>query len=114
MALASITKTQKSGNVLECQVAFETDSPFFDGHFPNDPIVPGVAQLHTVVSLCSELVGHPVTLTGIRRMKFSRPVYPSMELLLRIEAHRDRPSARWTLSHDRKPVSTGDLEWEPV
>ncbi len=58
------------------RVQIPEDSPFFGGHFPGNPILPGVAQL----ALCSQLIQaalHESTqLTGIRTLRFKAPALP--------------------------------------
>ncbi len=66
---------------------FEATEAFFAGHFPGDPIVPGVilaealAQLSGVVAAAAE-PGAAFLLSAIRQMKFFQPVRPGQKLFL--------------------------------
>jgi len=61
---------------------FPATEPFFAGHFPGDPIVPGViltealAQLSGLVAAAAE-PGARFLLSNIRQMKFLRAVRPN-------------------------------------
>lgn len=63
------------------------NEPFFQGHFPGKPIMPGVlileamAQVGGVALLCSEEYrGKIAVFAGIDRAKFRRPVVPGDQL----------------------------------
>jgi len=69
------------------------NEPFFQGHFPGHPIMPGVliieamAQVGGVYALVSDEVGEDkVTyFVGIDKAKFRRPVVPGDSLQLELE-----------------------------
>ena len=67
------------------------NEPFFNGHFPGSPIMPGVliveamAQVGGVVVLSiPEWKGKLPYLTGIDKMRFRRPVLPGDQLMIEI------------------------------
>lgn len=55
---------------------FDRDSPYFEGHFPDTPVLPGVVQVGTAVAALERLLRHPVTLKEVRKLKFSRVIVP--------------------------------------
>ncbi|MGA1875891.1 MAG: 3-hydroxyacyl-ACP dehydratase FabZ [bacterium] len=70
------------------------NEPFFHGHFPGNPVMPGVlimealAQAGGVLCLVSMKVKNNalVYLMGMDRVKFRRPVIPGDQLRLEVEA----------------------------
>ena len=74
------------------------NEPFFQGHFPGRPVMPGVlileamAQVGAVLALKS--MGHAihpvVYLTGIDGAKFRRPVVPGDQLRFEIDVVKKR------------------------
>ncbi len=66
------------------------NEPFFQGHFPNQPIMPGVLQLEALaqaggllLALSREGLGDKLFMfTGINNAKFRRPVVPGDQLEL--------------------------------
>ncbi len=67
------------------------NEPFFQGHFPQKPIMPGVLILEALAQttglLASETAGDKLTgmiyyLVGIDKAKFKRPVVPGDQLIL--------------------------------
>jgi len=57
-------------------VATDGNSPWFSGHFPDNPILPGIAQLKMVADLISKSVEGNMYLTGVTRVKFRKIVRP--------------------------------------
>ena len=68
------------------------DEPYFQGHFPEMPIMPGVlqvealAQTGAVAILCKEeFKGRIAVFAGIDKCKFKRPVVPGDVLTMKTE-----------------------------
>ena len=69
------------------------NEPQFQGHFPDNPIMPGVliceafAQLAGVVALSahSDLAGKAVYLLGLDKVRFRKPVRPGDRIVLTAE-----------------------------
>lgn len=65
---------------------FAPEEPFFRGHFPGDPLVPGVLLTEALAQTAGIAAGQPgLRLAAVKMMKFPRPVRPSqpVELLAR-------------------------------
>lgn len=73
-----------SGNGVRAEVLTGKDSPWFSGHFRNDPILPGIAQLAMVSEAVSRMLGSDVRADGFKRVRFRQIVRPDDRL--RIEA----------------------------
>jgi beta-hydroxyacyl-ACP dehydratase FabZ len=75
------------------------NEPFFQGHFPERPIMPGVLILEALAQvggvLC--LKSYPPTatpvvyLTGVDHAKFRKPVEPGDQLRFEVELLKQRP-----------------------
>jgi 3-hydroxyacyl-[acyl-carrier-protein] dehydratase len=65
---------------------FGGEEPFFQGHFPGNPIVPGVLLAEAMAQTAGIAIGGPgkmFLLTAIRAMKFLRPIRPQEEIYFR-------------------------------
>jgi len=79
-------------------VAVKKNSFFVDGHFPNQPVMPGVLIVEafgqTAAALTADGIDKTtyenklVFLMGIEKARFRNPVIPDCELLLKVEAIR--------------------------
>lgn len=75
------------------------NEPFFQGHFPGRPVMPGVLIIEAMAQVGGVLVfksggavGKTVMyLTGIEEAKFRRPVVPGDQLRVEIEVLKKRP-----------------------
>lgn len=74
------------------------DEPFFNGHFPHYPVMPGVliieALAQTACILALKILkkeGHPsVLFTGIDKAKFRKPVVPGDQIRLELTKEKQR------------------------
>jgi 3-hydroxyacyl-[acyl-carrier-protein] dehydratase len=77
------------------------NEPFFAGHFPNFPIMPGVLIVESIAQaggalLLTEIPDRESKLmvfTGIERAKFRRPVVPGDQLRIEVNVLNWRPRA---------------------
>ena len=79
-------------------VNVKKDSFFVNGHFPGQPVMPGVLIVEAFGQSAAALTAHGldkstydnklVFLMGIEKARFRNPVIPNCELLLKIEAIR--------------------------
>ena len=77
------------------------NEPFFTGHFPTRPIMPGVLVIEALAQVCAIMSGRPVPpgytrwdfyIAGIKEAKFRRPVGPGDVLELYGKVTRDKMS----------------------
>jgi len=81
------------------------NEPFFQGHFPEKPVMPGVliiealAQATGLLAMESEDVAGKVIyyLVGVDKARFKRPVVPGDQLMLEVEVLKQRRGI-WTFS----------------
>ena len=67
------------GHSAVCSKHFSPSEPFFRGHFPGNPLVPGVILTEAAAQTAGIAAGQPgktFHLSAIRQMKFLHPVPP--------------------------------------
>lgn len=67
-------------DVIAAQVITDGQSPWFSGHFPDNPILPGIAQLKMVADIIAAAREDDARMTSLSRIKFRKIVRPG-ELL---------------------------------
>lgn len=63
---------------------------FFKGHFPGNPILPGIVQLHWAVGISISLFKFEGTPHEVKRLKFSNIVQPASVLELRLDQKNEK------------------------
>jgi 3-hydroxyacyl-[acyl-carrier-protein] dehydratase len=95
------------------------NEPFFMGHFPEYPIMPGVLIVEAMAQAGGTLLltevpdrhGKLMVFTGIERAKFRRPVTPGDQLRIEVEVLNWRPRA---VRMEGKAYVDGKLACEAV
>ena len=70
---------------MEVDILFGRNEPFFAGHFPGHPVVPGVMLLDRAVKEASKMAGDGFVLGSAEKVKFAGPVFPGDEVALSLE-----------------------------
>jgi 3-hydroxyacyl-[acyl-carrier-protein] dehydratase len=79
---------REPGMSAECETEFSSNDPMFAGHFPDEPLVPGVI-LTEALAQTAGIAAHDENsktrflLSAIRQMKFLRPARPGEKIILR-------------------------------
>ena len=76
-----------SPNEIEALAYVPTDSPWFVGHFPNEPILPGIALINLTQQAIIEdaaLKGEEIIFEALKRVRFTGPVRPGESLKVNI------------------------------
>ena len=114
----SITEEHKTLRAIK-NITF--NEPFFQGHFPGKPILPGVLILEAMAQatgiLAFTMVGKPndgelYYFAAIDHARFKRPVVPGVQLVLDVEYFKEKrgiASFSGVASVDGKVVCTADL-----
>ncbi|GDY11363.1 hypothetical protein LBMAG53_02400 [Planctomycetota bacterium] len=96
-AEAALTDWERTADGVHGRFVFGRDLPVFIGHFPGNPLVPGVHQLAAVAilgrrAISGESADPPERVLAIPRCKWTAPVRPGDVLEV---------SARWQPQGDR-------------
>src|SRR5262245_28200069 len=98
------------------------NEPFFRGHFPERPVMPGVLILEAMAQVAGVLAFYSMggrrnyipLFTGIDKAKFRAPVVPGDQLRLELDVMRRRGDRVWTFhgqaTVNRKLAAEAELQ----
>lgn len=75
-----------SENEFTCKALVKNDSPWFSGHFPGDPILPGIAQLAIVFDAINQIHKGKKKISEIQRVRFKQVIRPDDPMQLTIKS----------------------------
>ncbi len=93
--LIDIKKLEKATGVK----TFTKDDDFFRGHFPEQPVVPGVILVEMMAQTAAALIAYSIKeetfdkivyLMNIDNTKFRKPVFPNEKIFARVNALRSK------------------------
>jgi len=76
--LAEMNRSEE--NEISADIHVPPDSPWFDGHFPGEPILPGVAQIGMVFDAIRKARNQDLKISSVRRVRFKRIIRPDDQL----------------------------------
>jgi len=71
-----INTYQQTENSIACNISFDAAHAIFKGHFPQQPIVPGVCTMHIVKALLEAALSSKLILRNSSAVKFLRLITP--------------------------------------
>ncbi|MGL9728805.1 3-hydroxyacyl-ACP dehydratase FabZ [Enterococcus sp. DIV0756] len=100
MLLIDRVEELEAGKSIKAKKNVSVNEPFFQGHFPHEPVMPGVliveamAQAGAIALLSmDEFKGKTAYFGGIDKAKFRKKVVPGDTLVLEVELTKVRSSA---------------------
>ena len=84
-SLGGVKLIEKTENSVTLEFSVPSASPYFDGHFPDFPILPAVAQVEMFLRLAAEHLGTGIDVSEIKRIKFSSRIRSDTPHFLRLE-----------------------------
>lgn len=82
---------------------------YFDGHFPEQPILPGVSQVHLAALLAERLWGVAPSSANISRLKFRRVLAPGDPVVLQLRRYPASGGVSFVFQTNGAPASQGDI-----
>ncbi len=104
-----ITSGLDEDNAVVAQVTTDTHSPWFKGHFPEDPILPGIAQLNMVTETIADVLQQNLLLKSIARIKFKKIIRPGDILDIHVKAAKKEHHYSFRISSMEEEVCSGRL-----
>jgi 3-hydroxymyristoyl/3-hydroxydecanoyl-(acyl carrier protein) dehydratase/acyl carrier protein len=95
---------------ITAQIQVPASAIWFDGHFPDEPILPGVAQLSMVVDLIGDALGHPVAAAQVSRVRFKQAIRPTETMTVQITPKEDPLAFGFQISSGEDQACSGNIK----
>ncbi len=95
-------------------LSYPPDHPAFAGHFPGNPIVPGVLLLDAAIHALGETAGAGEIALRIESAKFVGVVRPGDALQVELQPAEGAGPWRFVLRHAQRTVAHGSLGRAPA
>ncbi|MFC9995508.1 3-hydroxyacyl-ACP dehydratase FabZ family protein [Nocardia sp. NPDC127526] len=74
---------RREGDEVVLVKRIAADEPYLSGHFPGDPVYPGVFLIDLCLKMVPELSGAAADRFTLRSVRFFRPIRPGDEITIR-------------------------------
>ena len=91
---------------LHFELDVSEDSPFFRGHFVDEPVLPAIAQLAFLEEWLVVAAGG-LTIEGVHRLRFKAPVRPGDKLHFSISPVDEEGRLEFVIRRGEEPVTQG-------
>ncbi len=114
--LYTIHDVQQGTNEVICRIVFDANHAIFGGHFPGQPVVPGVCTMEIVKELLQEQLGQPLILRSTGNVKFLQLITPDLQPTAKIswKQTEDGYAVNATFSKDADAVFKMNSNYEVV
>jgi len=72
-------------NVFSFEIEINKDHPIFEGHFPDNPVMPGVCMMQIIKEITEDIVGTKLFMEKCSNVKFMAVINPRINSILNLE-----------------------------
>jgi acyl-coenzyme A synthetase/AMP-(fatty) acid ligase/3-hydroxymyristoyl/3-hydroxydecanoyl-(acyl carrier protein) dehydratase len=91
----------------EIEVRWPSHLHYFEGHFPNAPVLPGVAQVQWAIKIAREIFTMPTAFHAMHGLKFQHVVFPNDVTLLKLHYDEHKHSLSFAYTSATRQHSSG-------
>lgn len=111
--LPTIVGQRQDAERSELEILVEPRNPWFEGHFPQFAILPGVVQIGWAEHFARTLYGFNTGVSVLEQVKFKRPILPGARLTLVLKPDMPAQRLRYEYRDADTSYSTGTLNFGP-
>jgi 3-hydroxymyristoyl/3-hydroxydecanoyl-(acyl carrier protein) dehydratase len=109
--LPTIVEERRSAERCELEILVEAGNPWFQGHFPQFAILPGVVQIGWAEYYARTLYGFDGSIAALEQVKFKRPILPGARLTLTLKPDLTARKLRYEYRDAEASYSAGVLNF---
>jgi 3-hydroxymyristoyl/3-hydroxydecanoyl-(acyl carrier protein) dehydratase len=96
-----------SDGEVKAHIRVPADSPWFDGHFPEAPVLPGIAQLGMVHDLLCRIYDQALPVVQVSRVRFKQMIQPDQDLTLTVKTGDATAGHSFRIAGDQGLICSG-------
>jgi 3-hydroxymyristoyl/3-hydroxydecanoyl-(acyl carrier protein) dehydratase len=104
--------SKRIDDTLTLSLHIVQDIYWFNGHFPDKAVLPGVAQVHWAAEIAKLLVGKLARFKSARNVKFKKMILPNEKVELVLVLNTIKNTVVFTYKNKDNIYSTGSLLFE--
>lgn len=104
-----VLQQTRSGSRLELELQIPRSLIYFDGHFPGNPVLPGVTQLHWAVRYAQQHFSLDRTFYQLEAVKFQQVIFPDDQVRLVLEYSSAKNKLVFSYESDKGRHSSGRI-----
>ena len=105
----TVVSVKKSDNTVEMELHISDSLPYFDGHFPGRPVLPGVAQVDWAACLGKSHLDVVGEFQGLEALKFFQFILPDSKVNLTLTYKPDKQKLYFSYQGDSGKYSSGRI-----
>jgi 3-hydroxyacyl-[acyl-carrier-protein] dehydratase len=98
----TVTETHKQDNGLQAVIRINPGHEIFKGHFPGQPVVPGVCMVQIIKEFMTQAIGIPLLFSKGNQLKFLQLLVPVAEENIQVNINWKREDAVYMTQADFK------------
>lgn len=104
-----LIRARQSAEALDAAFHLPADLVWFAGHFPGEPVLPGLAQLRLAIGNVPALTGRAFQPRAVHQLKFKLPVRPDQIVELALRRHDSGAAVLFSIRSAAGEHSSGRL-----
>ncbi|WP_417789741.1 hypothetical protein [Terasakiella pusilla] len=105
--LPDVTAVRESEGVVEIDLVCPADLMQFQGHFPEQKIMPGVGQLDWVAHFADKHFSHGLSVVEVSQLKYRDLMLPDVAVTLKMSFEAAKQRVRFSYEGEDKVYSSG-------
>ena len=102
-----IHSSERTARGVRLQLKVPVDLAYFEGHFRDCPLLPGVVQISWAIELGREHLPFTGTFRALSAVKFTRVIMPGSTVALALEYSNDKRQLDFTYELEGRTCSNG-------
>jgi 3-hydroxymyristoyl/3-hydroxydecanoyl-(acyl carrier protein) dehydratase len=107
LVLPQIDALERAADHLNLRLVIPDTNPYFDGHFPECPVLPGVVQVGWAIEFARLHIPFAARFHSLAAVKFMRVIQPNANVTLRLAADATRRELSFEYLISGEPCSSG-------